>query len=252
MSGPDPLWAIWLARWDRFQEAYVPHREAQLALMCEYVSLAWRTSAVRVLDLCSGPGSIGGRLLDVLPEAEVVAVDLDPWLLELGKQTSAHAETIAWVEADLRSPDWVESLPHREFHAVLVATSMHWFQPDEVERIYGEIAGVLVEDGVFLTSDVIASGTPEVERLAGRALAAWRRRETARSDTDDWHSFWRSVRSESRFAALVEERDRRLGPRRPFEHRPLPFHESALARAGFSVVGEVWRCHGNAILLAIR
>ena len=250
MRGPDPLWATWLARWDRFQEAYAPHRETQLALMCEYVSLVWGTANVRVLDLCSGPGSIAGRLLDLFPEAAVVAVDLDPWLLELGKQTS-HAE-IAWVEADLRSPDWVESLPHREFHAVLVATSMQWFEPDEVERIYGEIAGVLVEDGVFLTSDVIASGTPDVERLARTALAEWRREETARSDTDDWQSFWRGVRSEPRFAALVDERDRRFGPRRPFEHSALPFHENALVRAGFSEVGEVWRYHENAILLAKR
>ena len=63
---------------------------------------------------------------------------------------------------------------------------------------------------------------------------------------------WRGVRSEPRFAALVDERDRRFGPRRPFEHSALPFHENALVRAGFSEVGEVWRYHENAILLAKR
>jgi SAM-dependent methyltransferase len=250
MSRHDPLWTSWRSRWDRFQEAYVPYRETQLELMPEYVSLATGVSAVRALDLCAGPGSAGERLLDELPGAEVVAVDIDPWLLELGRQTSAHAERITWVEADLRGADWVDSLPHREFHAVLAVTAMHWFDPSEVERIYGEVAALLLPGGLFLTSDIVRSGTPEAQRLARAALSRRRHRHTA--GAEDWRAFWAAVRSEPRFATLVEERDRRLGLPGPFEHSPLSFHEAALARAGFREIGEVWRCHENAMLLAIR
>jgi len=79
-------WSQWLTRWDRFQEAYVPGRELQFRLIVDYLALLHRDSPLRVLDLCAGPGSFGSRLLEERPDARVVALDHDPWLLELGRR----------------------------------------------------------------------------------------------------------------------------------------------------------------------
>lgn len=252
MTDRDTLWTAWAARWKRFQEAYVPYREAQLAVMSEYVAVALSASAIRVLDLCSGPGAVGERLLEVRPEADIVAVDLDPWLLEVGRRTSPAARRVVWVDADVRRSDWVEALPCREFHAVVTAAAMHWFEPHEIQRIYREVATLLLPAGLFLMSDTAPFGTPRVQWLARAALSRWRNRETARLDTDDWPSFWREARSVPEFRDLLAERDRRFGRPRPFLSNPLSFHESALVRAGFTEVGEVWRCHETAMLLATR
>ena len=85
--GRECLWGDWLARWDRFQESYVPHREEQFDVMLDYVGLWWNGKPVRALDLGCGPGSLASRLLYRLPHAEVVGLDYDPWLLEMGRQT---------------------------------------------------------------------------------------------------------------------------------------------------------------------
>jgi ubiquinone/menaquinone biosynthesis C-methylase UbiE len=250
MSGG--LWRSWASRWERFQETYVPYREAQLTLMTGYIAQHWRENELRLVDLCSGPGSLTARLLETLPSAHVTAVDWDPWLLEMGRRTVEGGQRVSWVEADLRRPDWTEALPNTEFHAVLVVTAMHWFTPVEQQRIYRDVHGLLPERGMFLNADQIPTGSSEVQHLAKRYLGGWRARQQQRPDGEHWADFWRDARREPSFTDLIEERDRRLHPMRPFLPRPVSFHTAALSEAGFRQVGEVWRWHESAVLLAIR
>lgn len=252
MTDDDALWRTWRARWERFQDAYVPQREQQFALFAEYISLARPEGPVRLLDACSGPGSVAEHVLERLPCAEIVAVDIDPWLLELGRRTSAAAERIRWVDADLRDGEWLSALPRSDFDGVLCATAMHWLQRDEIERLYGELASILVPGGVLLIADVAATGTPGVQRLARTASERRRNSATARPGADDWPGFWQDARRVPEFRQLLVERDRRLGPPRPFLSKPFSFQERALQQAGFRELGEVWRRHDSAVVIALR
>lgn len=237
MSAP---WAEWLERWDRFQEAYVPGRELQFRLIADYLALL---RAEHVLDLCSGPGAFASRLLEDRPEARVVAVDHDPWLLELGRRAAPHAGAIAWIDADLRGK-WRAALPAKAFDAVVATTALQWFDDHEVERLYLELASL---SPIFVTADVIPAGSAEARNLA--QLATLRRRAGA---DDHWADFWADAHAEPAFAALLEERDRRFLERRPLPGRPLEFHNGALRAAGFEDVTEIWRHGESAILLARR
>jgi SAM-dependent methyltransferase len=246
------VWAGWAKRWDTFQNSFVPEREQQFAIICDYIRLVRPRDPVRVLDLCSGPGSFGGRLLRERPGTEVVAVDLDPWLIELGRRTAPGRDRIVWVEADLREEDWVDALPPGTFDAVVATTAMHWFKDEELERIYRALAGILAARGVLLTSDLVATGSDGVRSLARNAHARWQEASAATPPGEHWTSFWRDVAAEPAFAELLQERDRRFAGRHPERGRPTEFHERALFAAGFAEMGEVWRRHENAILLAIR
>ena len=246
IAGVD-LWVRWAERWRRFQQAYVPDRERQLAVIAEYVALASRGRGPRVLDLGCGPGSVADAVLLRCPAARAVAVDLDPWLLELGRRTAAAAERVEWVEADLRNPRWTRAIPSGPYDAVLSATAFHWLEPAEVWRIYGQAARLLRDDGIVLVGDILPTGSPRLQQLARAALAS---HEAARGET--WNAFWRDARAVPEFTALVRERDRRLLPRRPVIARSIDEHAAALAEAGFREVGEVWRVHSSAVLAAMR
>ena len=237
MTGP---WPEWLARWDRFQEAYVPGRELQFRLIADYLGLLQASS---VLDLCAGPGSFGSRLLGELPEAHIVAVDHDPWLLELGRRAAPHAEEITWIDADLRE-EWRAALPEERFDAVVATTALQWFDDGEVERIYSEVAQLAP---TLVTSDLAPTGSEEACDLARLAT----QRQRARGD-DHWVDFWADARADPAFATLLTERDRRFAGRRPLPARPLEFHDRALRTAGFADVTEIWRHGEHAILLARR
>jgi SAM-dependent methyltransferase len=245
-------WRAWYARWDRFQESYVPDREAQFGLMLDYVALWWRNGAVRALDLASGPGCVADRLLRRLPDAEVAAVDCDPWLLEMGRRALADAGRVEWVDADLREEGWTRRLPHPAYEAVLTTTALHWLSGDEVKRTYRALAEVVVPDGLFLNADIMPTGSPTVGGLARSALERWRAQRAAGPDGEHWQTFWGGAGQVPEFRDLLAERARRLGPRRPLRPLSLEFHRDALLEAGFREVGEIWRRHETAILLAIR
>jgi trans-aconitate methyltransferase len=79
-------WKAWAGRWDDQQAGYLPDRDEQFAQMLTVVEQVAGTPA-RFVDLACGPGSIAHRALVRFPAAEIVGVDLDPFLLEIARQT---------------------------------------------------------------------------------------------------------------------------------------------------------------------
>ncbi len=83
---PEIDWADWLKRWDAQQEGYVPEREACFTAMFDALAELLPASFV-ALDLACGPGSISQRLLARFPDAQAIAVDIDPVMLAVGRGT---------------------------------------------------------------------------------------------------------------------------------------------------------------------
>lgn len=252
MTAAAATWFDWAARWERFQESYVPHRELQLDLIADYLELTLTRDEPSVLDLCSGPGSAARRLLQRLQRVEVVAVDCDPWLLALGRRLGAEQSRIAWVDADLRDERWTAALPHCEYDGVVTTTAMQWFTSEEITRIYRDVHQCLRPGGVFLTSDVIPLADGEAGRVVQRAHQRCRDHSLAAPAGEHWATFWTAARAEPAFAQLIGERDRRLNGRSPLKPRSFSFHDEALRAAGFTSVAEVWRHHANTIVLGLR
>jgi trans-aconitate methyltransferase len=78
-------WWDWLRRWDAQQEGYVPEREARFTAMFDALAELLPASFV-ALDLACGPGSISQRLLARFPDAQAIAVDIDPVMLAIGRR----------------------------------------------------------------------------------------------------------------------------------------------------------------------
>jgi SAM-dependent methyltransferase len=247
-------WENWMIRWTNFQERYVPCREEQFRIMLDYVSLRWGRVPLRMLDLCSGPGSISGQILARFPHADVVAVDLDPWLVEMGRQTVGrrHPGRMTWVEADLRSDGWVDCLGGMRFQAVLSATALHWFTGKQLERLYHNLTSVLVEGGLFSNADLLPIHAAGVAGLARELSIRWQEAQVAEAGGEDWRAFWEKARTEPAFRDFFVRRDSRFGPRTNRPALPAELHRRMLLDAGFRGASEVWRRHEHAILLAIR
>jgi ubiquinone/menaquinone biosynthesis C-methylase UbiE len=239
------LWDAWARRWRSFQEAYVPDRERQLDVMAECVALVAGGRAGTILDLASGAGSVADAVLERCPELRAVAVDLDPWLIELGRQTARAADRIEWVEADLRDPRWVTALPGDGYVAVTCATALHWLRHPEVRRLYYDARRLMIRDGILVVADVMPVGSPRLRRLA-RAAAATREAATG----ERWDRFWAEVRAVPEFGPIMRERSRRQLVRPPCVSLALDAHVAALTQAGFGEAGEVWRVHEAAAVAA--
>lgn len=241
------IWEEWGARWRSFQEAFVPERERQLAALGDYAALASDGRAELVLDLGSGPGAAADAVLRRCPAARAVAVDLDPWLTELGRRTATAAERIGWVQADLRDARWGQALPTGPYDAVVTAAALHWLSDAELGSVYAGAARLIAPRGILLVAESVPVAAPRLERLM-RAAACGREAVEGAS----WNDFWLAARAVPEFAALLGERDRRRLTRPPMIGRTLDVHTAALAEGGFAEVAEVWRAGETAVIAALR
>lgn len=106
---PDEL----LAAWHEQQTAFIEFRGLRTRMITDAL-VALRAELgrpLRLLDLACGPASLASAALEALPDGEAVAVDCDPVLLRLARETNRFGDRLRLVEADLVDPDLVAVLP---------------------------------------------------------------------------------------------------------------------------------------------
>lgn len=253
---PQIDWLHWLRRWDSQQEGYVPEREARFTAMLDALAELLPASFV-ALDLACGPGSISQRLLARFPEARVVAVEIDPVLVAIGRGALGTVDgRLRWVEADLASRDWVGALGETHVDAALSSTALHWLEPEPLADLYHDLGRLLRPGGLLLNGDHMAFGpaSPTFARLSRRFLdEQWADAAFAARGIETAEQWWDAVASERAFAPLLSKQAARFAGKRRQESPPgFDFHVAALHDAGFREVGTIWQRLSNRVLLAVR
>ncbi|MEU2229581.1 MULTISPECIES: trans-aconitate 2-methyltransferase [Streptomyces] len=249
MTGTD--WAGWQQSWDRQQEWYMPDREERFRVMLDMVE-ALVGPKPRVLDLACGTGSITSRLLRRFPDATSVGVDLDPALLAIAEGSFAGDERVTFVTADLKDPSWAASLPYSSYDAVLTATALHWLHSGPLTALYGQLAGLVRDGGVFMNADhMIDEATPRIN-------AAERAQRHARMDREkaagvlDWADWWALAAKDPVLAEPTARRFEIYGEHADGDTPSARWHADTLRAAGFGEARPVWASPSDTLLLAVR
>lgn len=141
----------------------IPHRVEGEATLLEFLP----EETHRILDLGSG----GGRLLSLVracrPNAQFVALDFSPAMLETLSAQFAGDPSIAIVAHDLE-----KTLPELgRFDAVVSSFAIHHVPHARKRSLYSEIFEILVPGGVFCNLEHVASATPALHRSFLKAIA---------------------------------------------------------------------------------
>ncbi|WBQ03966.1 class I SAM-dependent methyltransferase [Kribbella sp. CA-293567] len=245
-------WAGWLQRWDEQQAGYLPDREEQFQLMLEIVERLAGPPA-RFVDLACGPGSISARATRRFPQTEITGLDLDPFLLEIARQTTASAQ-VRFAEADLRTPGWDAVLGDGQVDAVCSATALHWLDPADLEAVAQTLGRRIRPGGVFLNADTMRLGPDEVPRLD--ALTVELRDEIWASShaggVEDWQTWWDAAAAEPAFAELLAEREQRFANRWRGREITLTDAVQSFRKAGFTEVAVLGQVADKHLFAAIR
>ncbi|OEV30082.1 methyltransferase [Streptomyces nanshensis] len=266
-AGTDADWQAWQESWDRQQEFYLPDREERFRVMLDMTEAlavpggpqgAGDATGPAVLDLACGTGSISRRLLERLPGARSTGVDLDPALLTIARGHFAGDGRVEFVSADLTDPQWTRKLPHRSYDAVLTATALHWLRTEQLGVLYGQIAGVLRDGGVFMNADHMPDETtPRITEAAHAADRARRERAAGTPGTRDWIAWWDELSREPAVADAVAERFRTIGNPLTGDHsdgevQSAARHVELLRAAGFAEARTVWSSPLDGLVLGLR
>ncbi|MEV4949464.1 class I SAM-dependent methyltransferase [Streptomyces sp. NPDC053755] len=244
-------WAAWQRSWDRQQEWYMPDREERFRVMLDMVEAVVGPEP-RVLDLACGTGSITDRLLKRFPKAVATGVDLDPALLAIAEGYFAGEERATFVTADLKDPDWVTRLPYDAYDAVLTATALHWLHTGPLTTLYGQLAGLVRDGGVFMNADhMIDETTPRInaaERAHRHAVMDRARAEGAL----DWAQWWALAAADPVLAGPTARRFEIYGEHADGDTPSARRHAEILRAAGFAEARPVWASPSDTLVLAVR
>lgn len=248
-------WSHWLQRWDAQQEGYLSAREDRFNVMLDVLA-ALLPEKFLVVDLASGPGSISQRILKRFPEANCIAVDLDPVLIALGKGALGdQGGRLHWVQADIQERIWVDQIGVEQVDAVLTTTALHWLPVERLVQLYRQLGRLVRPGGVVLNGDHMPF-PPHMETFQKLTTKVTDIREAEAFTTrgvEDWDSWWTALEQVPGLEDLFAERQKLFSWRENAWSTPiLELQEAALREAGFQEVGVIWQNMDNRVLMALR
>lgn len=241
----------WVERWERQQQRYAIDREERFQVIADLVEqVTYSQPKPLVLDLGSGPGCLAARLAERLPAAEVLAVDADPLLLELG---SAHYGTaLRYAQAVIGEPGWLDALAlDRPVDAAVSTTALHYLGTETLRRVYRELAACLRPGGILINGDHINPDSTRVCELAADIGRRYAERKAAPS-REDWESWWSGAAADPELAPFLSRRSEGGRARCEGNDLTLSGHVAMLRDAGFEHVGAVWQVGPSHVLAAVR
>ncbi len=236
----------WHERWEAMQSCYVPQRLHRFDLMLRLPSFA-KEAEVEILDLGCGFGSVAFRALEHYPNARILAVDLDPVTLTMGKRLAEGAtDRIEFVQADIRGAGFWE--PYEStFDLIVSATTLHWLNAEHLAETFRRAHRALKPGGWFMNSDHIASDDPEMQPVY-RELAREKQREAFRAaGAEGWDDFWKNLGRAVGRTDLLELRNADEYWEGS-DGQPKQLHISALKAAGFEAVQVHWQDLADAVI----
>ncbi|RNL73614.1 trans-aconitate 2-methyltransferase [Streptomyces sp. I6] len=244
----------WVERWERQQQHYAVDREERFTVISDVVEhvCAGRPRPL-LLDLGCGPGSLSARLARRLPGAEIVAVDMDPVLLELGR--THHGDAARYVDAVIGADGWTDALRlNRGPDAVVSTTALHYLPAPVLLETYRSLAALLRPGGALVNGDHFPPDPGPCTRLTAH-VGRCRAERTGARGHEDWASWWRDAAADPELADLFERRERirpLSGGDGANHHLTLDQHAELLRQAGFSHVAPVWQVGDSRVLVALR
>jgi SAM-dependent methyltransferase len=130
----------------------IPHRTEGESTLLEFIPQATR----RILDLATGDGRLLALAKRKHPNAQAIAVDFSPAMIEAAKKRFANDSSVAVITHNLDNP-----LPDLgKFDAVISSFAIHHLVHDRKRSLYSEIHGLLNAGGIFCNLEHVSSATP--------------------------------------------------------------------------------------------
>ena len=210
----------------------IPHYDLMLDTLVACVP----SNARHVLELGCGTGELSLKLLQHCPDAQIMAVDYSPRMIEMSKsklEKTQFLERITFIEADFGA--WANGEIKKEigtnFDACVSSLAIHHLTDEMKYKLLTCIGKNLGEGGCFWNADPILQESSQLQEIYLNLREQW---TITQGTTID------NVRS-------------KIGNSQPQGHSgqdrltTIETHLTMLSSAGFKTVANPWRFFGLAI-----
>ena len=241
-------WQMWINRWDRMQEKYIPQRSERFDIIVKLVRET-QDNIDRILDLGCGTRTLMLEMLKAFHNSKVLGIDFDPTLLPLARnRLVSFGNRVHIILDDLRKLNWLEQIP-KSIDAVISATALHWMKPDELIKLYVQLAKILKPGGIFLNADHVGSNNNKIQKV-------WQKHKEemiCQCQSEAWEDFWSGYMSVLGLETTQVCQRVLGGWEGGFEDgMPLAWHFDRLKDVGFESVDCFWRCDCDAVYGGIK
>lgn len=204
-----------------------------------------RDQALRVLDLCGGPGDVGRAIRREYPNAQIDGVDRDPFLSSIAAGVNRRDQVPGKiVVADLKDDGWRNGLAG-DYDVVATVNALHWFDVPRAGQLVGEVHALLRSGGVFVLAEPAGAEAP-----FAAGFEAWKARQPPRYSREKWERFWARAN-----ALLGYDHTKLLGTRdanRIDEGLSAAGWTGLLQSAGFALTDVLLRDADQVIIAALK
>ena len=140
----------------------IPHRTEGEAVLLEFIP----QKVQRILDLGSGDGRLLALLLIDRQEAEGIALDFSPTMIQAASERFSNDPKVQVVDHNMDNP-----LPDLgQFDVIVSSFAIHHCTDERKRQIYSEVFNALLPGGVFCNLEHVASPTNELHSRFIRSL----------------------------------------------------------------------------------
>lgn len=150
----------WAKRYDAEIRTQVPRYDEVHATVVQLLSLR---PPHRVLDLGTGTGTTALRILEALPEARVVGLDVSNEMLGRARlRVREHRRRVQLRQSNISTPE-LDGL----FDAIVSVLAVHHLWADEKRHLFSRLWEHLSPGGILVVADVFRDATDRLRELYG-------------------------------------------------------------------------------------
>ncbi|MBD2529159.1 class I SAM-dependent methyltransferase [Nostoc flagelliforme FACHB-838] len=204
--------------------------------MLEVIARCLPSTSRRILELGCGTGELSLKILNRFPDAQVIALDYSPRMLQFAQdKITAAGYQKRWVGTQADFGDWANN-PEKldigsEFDGCVSSLAIHHLQDEMKLKLFERIAASLTQDGYFWNADPTLLESP--------ALA-----EAYKVAREEWSLQQGTSLTEIRAKLGVTSTQ---GYSSQDQLATLGAHLQMLTKAGFKIVAVPWKYYGLAV-----
>lgn len=221
----------------RYGRVFAPERDEWAKLFIDLIP-AERDESFVAVDMATGGGWLAETILTYFPNAQIIALDGSPGMLQHTKERLSSFEgRITFRQFDLRDDSWLENLPD-EVKSFVSSLAIHHLDLKQKQELFKKLYARLTDYGALWIADILKPANEKTRRSMSRSWDEITKRQSLEleGNTKAYDYF------------LNEKWNLFDYPDDPIDKPSTLFEQlKALEQAGFSSVDVAWAKAGHAL-----